>query len=251
MVRAAGAARDRPVQGGEHGRQHDRPTARPGTRRSAGRRRGWTTWSTCRPPAWRHCCWRWPAPPGSVVRRARRCGTPGDTVPRTPAGRRRRWPARSACGLAGPRVYGAVRVDDGWMGDGRAEAGADDIGRALRLYRRACNARHRHDAGGLFHAMTRSQSRRSNPDGKSWYPATPHADLRSRGKGTATLRTAARPSARPWPRCSPSPPATWGRTITVPRWPCPPRSAPPPTARRRHGRRSAGGARSARRSWTG
>lgn len=40
--------------------------------------------------------------------------------------------------LAGPRVYGDVRVDDGWMGDGRAEAGAADIRRALALYRRAC-----------------------------------------------------------------------------------------------------------------
>ncbi len=53
------------------------------------------------------------------------------------------WPEAAMAGalglrLAGPRVYGAVRVDDGWMGDGRAEAGADDIGRALRLYRRAC-----------------------------------------------------------------------------------------------------------------
>jgi len=40
--------------------------------------------------------------------------------------------------LAGPRVYGAVRVEDGWMGDGRAEATAADIRRALALYRRAC-----------------------------------------------------------------------------------------------------------------
>lgn len=39
--------------------------------------------------------------------------------------------------LAGPRVYGAVRVEDGWMGDGRAEATAADIRRALALYRRA------------------------------------------------------------------------------------------------------------------
>jgi len=53
------------------------------------------------------------------------------------------WPEAAMAGalglrLAGPRVYGAVRVEDGWMGDGRAEANAADIRRALRLYRRAC-----------------------------------------------------------------------------------------------------------------
>ena len=40
--------------------------------------------------------------------------------------------------LAGPRVYGQTLVDDAFMGDGRREATADDIRRALRLYRRAC-----------------------------------------------------------------------------------------------------------------
>ena len=40
--------------------------------------------------------------------------------------------------LAGPRVYGDVLVEDRWMGDGRAEARADDIERALGLYRTAC-----------------------------------------------------------------------------------------------------------------
>jgi adenosylcobinamide-phosphate synthase len=40
--------------------------------------------------------------------------------------------------LAGPRVYGDTRVEDGWMGDGRADAGPDDIAAALRLYRLAC-----------------------------------------------------------------------------------------------------------------
>ncbi|EIM28439.1 adenosylcobinamide-phosphate synthase CbiB [Microvirga lotononidis] len=40
--------------------------------------------------------------------------------------------------LAGPRVYGDVRIEDRWMGDGRAEANADDIDRALGLYRTAC-----------------------------------------------------------------------------------------------------------------
>ncbi|MNL71489.1 cobalamin biosynthesis protein [compost metagenome] len=40
--------------------------------------------------------------------------------------------------LAGPRIYGQTRVEDRWMGDGRAEANAADIRRALSLYRRAC-----------------------------------------------------------------------------------------------------------------
>jgi adenosylcobinamide-phosphate synthase len=53
------------------------------------------------------------------------------------------WPEAAMAGalglrLAGPRVYGAVRVEDGWMGDGRTEATAADIRRALALYRRAC-----------------------------------------------------------------------------------------------------------------
>ncbi|MGX1790711.1 adenosylcobinamide-phosphate synthase CbiB [Bosea sp. NPDC055332] len=53
------------------------------------------------------------------------------------------WPEAAMAGalglrLAGPRIYGAVRVEDGWMGDGRAEATAADIRRALALYRRAC-----------------------------------------------------------------------------------------------------------------
>jgi adenosylcobinamide-phosphate synthase len=36
--------------------------------------------------------------------------------------------------LAGPRVYGGVRVEDAFMGDGRRDADAKDIGRALALY---------------------------------------------------------------------------------------------------------------------
>ena len=53
------------------------------------------------------------------------------------------WPEAAMAGslglrLAGPRIYGETRVDDVWMGDGRAEATAADIRRALRLYRRAC-----------------------------------------------------------------------------------------------------------------
>jgi adenosylcobinamide-phosphate synthase len=39
--------------------------------------------------------------------------------------------------LAGPRVYGGVRVEDALMGDGRRDAGVADIRRALALYRRA------------------------------------------------------------------------------------------------------------------
>jgi adenosylcobinamide-phosphate synthase len=39
--------------------------------------------------------------------------------------------------LAGPRVYGGVRVDDATMGGGRRAADAADIRRALALYRRA------------------------------------------------------------------------------------------------------------------
>lgn len=53
------------------------------------------------------------------------------------------WPEAAMAGalglkLAGPRIYGETRVEDHWMGDGRAEANATDIRRALRLYRRAC-----------------------------------------------------------------------------------------------------------------
>ena len=53
------------------------------------------------------------------------------------------WPEAAMAGalglrLAGPRVYGGVAVEDAWMGDGRAAASADDILRALRLYRTAC-----------------------------------------------------------------------------------------------------------------
>ena len=39
--------------------------------------------------------------------------------------------------LAGPRIYGGVRVEDAFVGDGRRDAGAADIQRALALYRRA------------------------------------------------------------------------------------------------------------------
>ncbi len=52
------------------------------------------------------------------------------------------WPEAAFAGalglrLAGPRRYGKEEVSDAWMGDGRAEATADDILRALHLYRTA------------------------------------------------------------------------------------------------------------------
>ena len=40
--------------------------------------------------------------------------------------------------LAGPRRYGNQTEDGAWMGDGRADQNADDIRRALVLYRAAC-----------------------------------------------------------------------------------------------------------------
>ena len=55
------------------------------------------------------------------------------------------WPEAAMAGalglkLAGPRVYGDTLVDDAFMGDGRRDATAADIVRALRLYRAACAA---------------------------------------------------------------------------------------------------------------
>lgn len=53
------------------------------------------------------------------------------------------WPEAAMAGalglqLAGPRVYSGQLVEDAYMGDGRREAAAADIRRALALYRRAC-----------------------------------------------------------------------------------------------------------------
>ena len=53
------------------------------------------------------------------------------------------WPEAAMAGalgvrLAGPRVYGATRVDDAWMGEGGAPASVADLRRALSLYRLAC-----------------------------------------------------------------------------------------------------------------
>ncbi|MDR3496852.1 MAG: adenosylcobinamide-phosphate synthase CbiB [Ancalomicrobiaceae bacterium] len=52
------------------------------------------------------------------------------------------WPEAALAGalglqLAGPRVYGESRVEDAFMGEGRREAAAADIRRALRLYKAA------------------------------------------------------------------------------------------------------------------
>jgi adenosylcobinamide-phosphate synthase len=53
------------------------------------------------------------------------------------------WPEAAMAGalglrLAGPRQYGGAVVHDAWMGDGRAAATADDVDRALLLFRVAC-----------------------------------------------------------------------------------------------------------------
>ncbi len=53
------------------------------------------------------------------------------------------WPEAAMAGalglrLAGPRVYDGILVPDAHMGDGRVAATADDIARALSLYRTAC-----------------------------------------------------------------------------------------------------------------
>lgn len=53
------------------------------------------------------------------------------------------WPEAAMAGalglrLNGPKVYGETLSSDAWLGDGRAEATAADIRRALTLYRRAC-----------------------------------------------------------------------------------------------------------------
>ena len=53
------------------------------------------------------------------------------------------WPEAAMAGalglkLAGPRVYGVTLVDDAFMGEGRREADAADIVRALKLYRTSC-----------------------------------------------------------------------------------------------------------------
>jgi adenosylcobinamide-phosphate synthase len=53
------------------------------------------------------------------------------------------WPEAAFAGalglrLGGPRVYSEAKVDDSWIGSGATEASAQDIRRALSLYRCAC-----------------------------------------------------------------------------------------------------------------
>jgi adenosylcobinamide-phosphate synthase len=53
------------------------------------------------------------------------------------------WPEAAMAGalglrLAGPIAYDGVMHDKPWIGDGTGEAGGEDIGRALAVYRRAC-----------------------------------------------------------------------------------------------------------------
>jgi adenosylcobinamide-phosphate synthase len=78
--------------------------------------------------------------PGASPRQAARAVSRDASRHRSPnAG----WPEAAMAGalglaLAGPRVYGETLVEDAFMGAGRREAGAADIGRGLALYRRAC-----------------------------------------------------------------------------------------------------------------
>jgi adenosylcobinamide-phosphate synthase len=53
------------------------------------------------------------------------------------------WPEAAMAGalglrLAGPIAYDGVMHDKPWIGEGRAQAGAGDLRRALSIYRRAC-----------------------------------------------------------------------------------------------------------------
>ncbi len=53
------------------------------------------------------------------------------------------WPEAAMAGaldlrLGGPRIYGAERVMDAWLGPGRTAATPADMERALAVYRRAC-----------------------------------------------------------------------------------------------------------------
>ncbi|WP_119681108.1 adenosylcobinamide-phosphate synthase CbiB [Indioceanicola profundi] len=68
------------------------------------------------------------------------------------------WPEAAMAGalglrLAGPRVYGETRVEDAWMGRGRAAATAADIRDALHLYRGALAILWLLGAAGVFAAL--------------------------------------------------------------------------------------------------
>lgn len=68
------------------------------------------------------------------------------------------WPEAAMAGalglrLAGPRVYGETRVEDSWMGRGRAAATAADIRDALHLYRGALAILWLLGAAGVFAAL--------------------------------------------------------------------------------------------------
>ena len=132
----------RRLQGDQHRRQHDRPPHRAPSAISAGRRRGSTISSICRPRGLsallivgrRHVTPGASAASALGAVLARRLASPlaqcrlagsGD-------GRRARPRARRA-----PRYYGGKLVEDAWMGDGRTRAEAADIRAALTLYRRA------------------------------------------------------------------------------------------------------------------
>ena len=114
------------LQGRQHRQFHDRPPQRALRAISAGRRRGSTISSTCRPRGWPRCGSRWRR--GATARAARS----GARCAATPARHRSPnagWPEAAMAGalglkLAGPRVYGGVLVEDAYMGDGRREAGA-------------------------------------------------------------------------------------------------------------------------------
>ena len=55
-----------------------------------------------------------------------------------PDGPRQPWPARLVSKLSGPRVYHGALTDEEWIGEGREEASAADIRRALGVYKTAC-----------------------------------------------------------------------------------------------------------------
>ena len=133
----------RVLQGREHRRFHDRASNAALRRFRLGGGAVGRCWSTFPRPACPRCFSFWrrvavgASPRGAVRavwRDAKRHRSPN-------AG----WPEAAMAGalglrLAGPRVYGETLVDDAFMGDGRREATAADITRALRLYRAACVA---------------------------------------------------------------------------------------------------------------